>query len=316
MTRRGFKDRLTYKATPVQVSVPASSANLGPAFDALGLALDLRDVYVAQILDEEGFDIDVTGEGADEIPRDGKNLVIKAMLRGFEFMGGKPRGIALRALNVIPHGRGLGSSAGAIVGGLSLARGLVLNGHQLMSDADVIALATDLEGHPDNISAALLGGATIAWMENRMGIPTGCAVKIPVHQQIRALVLVPTNHLSTAKARRLLPDTISHSEATINAGRSALLVHALSAHPELLFPATEDHLHQEFRREGMARSVDLMKKLRAAGVAAMISGAGPSILILHTGNEQERDEIIKSAGESFTPMDLAVSANGIEVASA
>ena len=314
MSRRN-KDRLTYKATPVQVSVPASSANLGPAFDALGLALDLRDVYVAQILDDEGFDIDVTGEGADEIPRDSKNLVIKAMMRGFEFMGGKPRGVALRALNTIPHGRGLGSSAGAIVGGLSLARGLVLNGQQLMSDNDLIALATDLEGHPDNVSAALLGGATIAWVEDRMGVATGCATKITVHPDIRALVLVPTSHLSTAKARRLLPETITHHAASINVGRSALLVHALSSHPELLFPATEDHLHQEFRREGMARSVDLMKKLRAAGVAATISGAGPSILVVHTGNQQERDEIVKSAGEHFTPFDLDISARGAEVAS-
>ena len=316
MSRRGFKDRLTYKATPVQVTVPASAANIGPGFDALGVALELRDIYVAQILDDEGFDIDVTGEGADDIPRDGKNLVIKSMLRGFEFMGGKPRGIALRALNVIPHGRGLGSSAGAIVGGLALARGLVLNGQQLMNDDDLIALATDLEGHPDNVSAALLGGATIAWMENRMGVPTGCAVKIPVHPDIRALVLVPNHHLSTAKARRLLPETISHSAATINVGRSALLVHALTAQPGLLFPATEDHLHQEFRREGMARSLDLMNKLRAAGVAATISGAGPSLLILHTGNQQERDEIVKSAGESYSPHDLAISTAGVEVASA
>ncbi|NDC13604.1 MAG: homoserine kinase, partial [Actinobacteria bacterium] len=114
---RGFKDRLTYKATPVQVSVPATSANLGPGFDALAIALELRDIYVAQILDEETFDVDVTGEGADEVKKDSKHLVIKAMMRGFEFMGGKPRGIALRALNQIPHGRGLGSSAAAIVGG-------------------------------------------------------------------------------------------------------------------------------------------------------------------------------------------------------
>ena len=159
---RGFKDRLTYKATPIQVSVPASAANLGPGFDALALAFQIRDIYIAQILDEELFDVDVTGEGADEIRKDGKHLVIKAMMRGFEFMGGKPRGIALRALNEIPHGRGLGSSAAAIVGGLNLARNLVLSGSSLMTDDDLIALATDLEGHPDNVAAAALGGATIS----------------------------------------------------------------------------------------------------------------------------------------------------------
>ncbi|MEY2664022.1 MAG: hypothetical protein RIR35_830 [Actinomycetota bacterium] len=310
---RGFKDRLTYKATPMQVSVPASAANLGPGFDALGLALELRDIYVAQILDEEIFDVDVTGEGADEVKKDGKHLVIKAMMTGFEFMGGKPRGIALRALNNIPHGRGLGSSAAAIVGGLSLSRSLVLSGNNLMNDDDLISLATDLEGHPDNVSAAALGGATISWMENRVGVATGCATKFTVDQSIRALVLMPSTQLSTGKARKMLPDHVPHKDAAINAGRSALLVHALSIHPELLFAATEDHLHQQYRREGMPRSVDLVNKIRGAGVAAMISGAGPSVLVLHTGSSAEHDDIVRTAGEHFTPLDLEVSALGAQI---
>ena len=116
----------TFKAQPMQVQVPATSANLGPGFDCLGLALTMFDRYIAQVQDEPGVDVDVTGEGADDVARSDKNLVIKAMYKGFEFLGGKPRGIALRQLNVIPHGRGLGSSASAIVGGLSLARALVL----------------------------------------------------------------------------------------------------------------------------------------------------------------------------------------------
>lgn len=310
MMSRGFKDRLTYKATPMQVSVPASSANLGPGFDAIGLALELRDVYVAQILDEELFDVDVTGEGADEVKKDGKHLVIKAMMSGFEFMGGKPRGIALRALNNIPHGRGLGSSAAAIVGGLSLARSLVLSGNNLMKDEDLVALATDLEGHPDNVSAAALGGATISWMENRVGVATGCAAPFTVDPSIRALLLLPSTQLSTGKARKMLPEQVPHKDATINAGRSALLVHALSIRPELLFAATEDHLHQQYRREGMPRSIDLVNKLRAAGVAAMISGAGPSVLVLHTGSAVEHDDIVRTAGEHFSPLDLEISAQG------
>lgn len=313
---RGFKDRLTYKATPIQVQVPASAANLGPGFDALGLALELRDIYVAQILDEEGFDVDVTGEGADEVKKDGKHLVIKAMMAGFEFMGGKPRGIALRALNAIPHGRGLGSSAAAIVGGLSLARGLVLSGSNLMSDDDLIALATDMEGHPDNIAAAALGGATISWMEDRASVATGCASRFSVDPSVRALVFLPHTQLSTGKARRMLPETVPHKDAAINAGRAALLVHALSVRPELLFAATEDHLHQEYRREAMPRSVDLVRKLRGAGVAAMISGAGPSVLVLHSGTNAEHDDIVKSAGEHFTPMDLEVATTGATVANA
>lgn len=313
---RGFKDRLTYKATPMQVQVPASAANLGPGFDALALALELRDIYVAQILDDEGFDVDVTGEGADEVKKDGKHLVIKAMMAGFEFMGGKPRGIALRALNSIPHGRGLGSSAAAIVGGLSLARGLVLSGNNLMSDDDLIALATDMEGHPDNIAAAALGGATISWMEDRASVATGCASRFSVDPSVRALVFLPHTQLSTGKARRMLPESVPHKDAAINAGRAALLVHALSVHPELLFAATEDHLHQEYRREAMPRSVDLVRKLRGAGVAAMISGAGPSVLVLHSGTNAEHDDIVRSAGEHFTPMDLEVATTGATVSNA
>lgn len=313
---RGFKDRLTYKATPVQVSVPASAANLGPGFDALALALELRDIYVAQILDEEGFDVDVTGEGADEIKKDGKHLVIKAMMAGFEFMGGRPRGIALRALNVIPHGRGLGSSAAAIVGGLSLARGLVLSGNTMMSDDDLIALATDLEGHPDNVAAATFGGATISWMENRASVATGCASRFSVDPSIRALLFLPHTQLSTGRARRMLPETVPHKDASVNSGRSALLVHALSVRPELLFAATEDHLHQEYRREAMPRSVDLVRKLRGAGVAAMISGAGPSVLVLHSGTNAEHDDIVRSAGDHFNPMDLEVAIAGAVVSNA
>lgn len=313
---RGFKDRLTYKATPMQVQVPASTANLGPGFDALALALELRDIYVAQILDDEGFDVDVTGEGADEVKKDGKHLVIKAMMAGFEFMGGKPRGIALRALNAIPHGRGLGSSAAAIVGGLSLARGLVLSGNNLMSDDDLIALATDMEGHPDNIAAAALGGATISWMEDRASVATGCASRFSVDPSVRALVFLPHTQLSTGKARRMLPESVPHKDAAINAGRAALLVHALSVHPQLLFAATEDHLHQEYRREAMPRSVDLVRKLRGAGVAAMISGAGPSVLVLHSGTNAEHDDIVRSAGEHFTPMDLEVATTGATVSNA
>ena len=236
---------LTFKATMAQISVPATSANIGPGFDCFGLALELRDRYAAQVLDDETFDVDVTGEGAEEVKKDSKNLVIKSMLRGFEHMGGKPRGIALRALNVIPHGRGLGSSASAIVGGLALARSLVLTGEQYMSDNDLITLATELEGHPDNVAAAFYGGATIAWVESKINTDgsntnIGKAVSLKVDDRIKALLLVPDNQLATAKARKLLPESISHQDAVLNSSRTALLVHALSERPDLLFTATED----------------------------------------------------------------------------
>jgi len=302
------KGRLTFKATMAQVSVPATSANLGPGFDSLGLALDLRDRYAAQVLDDATFDVDVSGEGSAEIKKDKNNLVIKAMLHGFEHMGQKPKGIALRQLNVIPHGRGLGSSAAAIVGGLALARSLVLGGDQLLTDDEMIALGTELEGHPDNIAAAVLGSATIAWIENGMGK----AVGIKVDPKIKALLFIPESHLATAKARKLLPETIPHQDAVLNASRAALLVHAISNRPDLLLEATQDLLHQNYRADAMPKSMALVTKLRAAGVPAMISGAGPSVLVLHTLDDLEIDEVIKVGAGSFSAQKLGISTHGVE----
>jgi homoserine kinase len=311
--------RLNFKAAMVQVSVPATSANLGPGFDCFGLALDIRDRYAAQILDEPGFDIDISGEGADEVKKDKSNLVIRAMLRGFEhmgskdFTGSKARGIALRQLNVIPHGRGLGSSAAAIVGGLTLARELVLGGDQLMTDEDLIALGTELEGHPDNIGAAVLGGATIAWSSiDSDGSEIGRAVATKVDPRIKAIVFIPEAHLSTSKARKLLPETISHHDAALNSARTALLVHALQSRPDLLLEATTDLLHQEYRTEAMPKSLALVNKLRAAGVAATVSGAGPSVLVLHTLDDLEAEEVMRLAASSFTAQKVAISQHGVQ----
>jgi len=304
--------RLTFKAQMAQVSVPASSANLGSGFDTFALALDLRDRYAAQVLDEAIFDVDVTGEGADEVKRDKNNLVVKAALRGFEFMGQKPRGLALRALNVTPHGRGLGSSASAIVGGLALARELVLGGEQLMSLEEMMFLATELEGHPDNVAAAIYGGASVAWMEDIYGVQTGRAVSIPVHHEIKAVLFIPENHLSTSKARKLLPETISHREAVTNSSRTALLSIALATRPDLLLTATEDFLHQSYRREAYPKSMALVEELRAKGVAATISGAGPSVLALHTHHEGALKEVISAAPGGFHAQELAISRSGVQ----
>ena len=307
---------LTFKATMAQVSVPASSANIGPGFDSFAIALEMRDRYAAQILDDESFDVDVTGEGADQVKKDAKNLIKKSMMRGFEHMGGKPRGIALRALNVIPHGRGLGSSASAIVGGLALARSLVLTGEQYMSDEDLITLATELEGHPDNVAAAFYGGATIAWLESKInseGVSSnvGRAVSLKVDDRIKALLLVPENQLSTAKARKLLPESISHQDAVLNSSRTALLVHALAERPDLLFTATEDLLHQKYREEAMPKSIALVEKLRGAGLAAVVSGAGPSVMVLYSGAEDEIDQI-QSVSPGFTAMKLSIAKTGVQ----
>jgi len=303
--------RLTFKAQLAQVSVPATSANLGSGFDTFGLALDLRDRYAAQVLDEAIFDVDVSGEGADEVKRDKNHLVIKAMLRGFEFMGQKPRGLALRALNVTPHGRGLGSSASAIVGGLALARELVLGGEQYMSSDEMMLLATELEGHPDNVAAAIHGGATIAWMEDIYGVKTGRAVSIPVHHDLKAALFIPETHLSTAKARKLLPTTVSHGDAVLNSSHTALLSVALSTRPDLLLTATEDFLHQTYRAEAYPKSMALLEQLRSDGLAAMISGAGPAVLVLHATAEVKLAEAINSPPTGFLVKELAISRAGV-----
>ena len=311
-------NRLTFKAQLAQVSVPASSANLGAGFDTFALALDIRDRYAAQILDDATFDVDVSGEGADEVKRDKNHLVIKAMMRGFEHMGQKPKGLALRALNVTPHGRGLGSSSSAIVGGLALARELVLGGEEYMSDDDIMMIATELEGHPDNVAAALRGGATIAWMQELTlgstdtGIGIGRSISIPVNAQIKAVVFIPENTLSTSKARKLLPDTVPHRDAVMNASHAALLSIALSTRPELLFTATEDFLHQGYRTAGFPKSMELVNKLRKSGVAAMISGAGPSVLALHTGDGAAATAIIEATTSGFKAQSVAISRTGVE----
>jgi homoserine kinase len=300
----------TFRAQAMQVQVPGTSANLGPGFDSLGLALGLHDRYIAQVLDEQVIDIDISGEGADAIPRNEKNLVIKSMYKGFEFLGGKPRGIALRALNVIPHTRGLGSSASAIVGGLSLARALVLGGNERMSNEDMLNLANEMEGHPDNVAAAIFGGATIAWQELQHGQNVALSVQVEVDPRISAIAFIPSTSVSTSKARKMLPDLITHADAVKNSAHTALLVHALQHRPDLLHTATEDFLHQSYRADAMPASFTLLMRLRNAGVAAFISGAGPTILVLHTGGSAEVDELTRAAGDRFTAMALGISRTG------
>lgn len=306
----------TFKAQPMQVQVPATSANLGPGFDCLGLALNMHDRYMAQVMDEPGVDIDVTGEGADLVPRTEKNLVIKAMYKGFDFLGGRPRGISLRQLNVIPHGRGLGSSAAAIVGGLALARALVLGGNERMSHEDMLNIANEMEGHPDNVAAAIYGSANIAWQEAQRGDVVAQSINIQVDPRIGVLAFIPSTELSTSKARRMLPESIPHHEAVQNSINTAVLVQALQHRPDLLLSATQDYLHQSYRQDAMPQSFALMTKFRQAGVAAFISGAGPTVLVLHTGGDGEAAELEHAAGQKFAMIQLGVSRAGVTVITA
>ena len=294
----------------MQVQVPASSANLGPGFDSFGLALAMHDRYVAQVLDDAVLDIDVTGEGADEVPRTDKNLLVKAMYKGFDFLGGRPKGLAIRALNVNPHGRGLGSSASAIIGGLVLARSLVLNGEDKMTDQILLSLATDMEGHPDNVSASLYGGATISWFETVKGHAQAQSIQLTVDARIQAIAYVPSKALATSKARKLLPESIPFADAVRNTSNAAIMSHALTQRPELLFTATEDFLHQSYRAEAMPESIALMNKLRGAGLAAFISGAGPTVLLLHTGDQREVEELKLAGGAHFVAHPLEIATRG------
>jgi homoserine kinase len=300
----------TFKANPIQVQVPATSANLGPGFDSFGLAFGMYDRYVAQILDEGGLDIDVTGEGADEVPLTDKNLLVKAMYKGFDYLGGKPKGLAVRALNVIPHGRGLGSSASAIIGGLVLARSLVLTGTEKMSDEALLNLANDMEGHPDNVAAALFGGATIAWQDLNNGKAVAHAVHLPVDPRVKVMAFIPATPLATKKARAMLPDVIPFADAQRNTSNAALMTQALTIRPDLLFTATEDFLHQRYRSDAMPASYALMTKLRAAGIAAFISGAGPTVLALHTEGEEETLQLSRAGGAKFEGKSLEIASRG------
>ncbi|NYF54941.1 homoserine kinase [Micromonospora purpureochromogenes] len=266
---------LTFASGPVRVRVPATSANLGPGFDALGLALGLHDDVAAEVT-SGGVRVSVTGEGAGELPEDDRHLVARAMRATFDLLGGHPPGLALECVNRIPQARGLGSSSAAIVAGVLLARALVTDGPARLDDDGVLRLTAEIEGHPDNVAPCLLGGFTVAWTE-----PGGArAVSLPVAAGIRPTVFVPAERGLTATARAALPVTVPHADAAQNAGRAALLVHALTAEPALLLPATVDRLHQDYRAPGMPGTAALVSALRAADVAAVVSGAGPTVLAL------------------------------------
>ncbi len=261
--------------------VGASSANLGPGFDSFGLALGLLDEVRVRVTSTPGVVVEVAGEGSGELAGGEQHLVVRALRRAVRAAGvQQPPGLHLLCQNSIPHGRGLGSSAAAVVAGLvagqSLAR--TATGDDRLDVDHLLALATEIEGHPDNAAAALLGGLTVSWTQG--GRPR--AVRVTPHPEIVALLLVPDLRLATRHARSLLPTTVSHADAAANAARAALLVLALTQDPGLLLTATEDRLHQSQRRPGMPQTLDLVDRLRAAGRPAVVSGAGPSVLVLST----------------------------------
>jgi homoserine kinase len=266
---------------PSRVSVPATSANLGPGFDSLGLALDLRDELEGELAGS-GLVVEVTGPGTGVVPLTEEHLVVRAMRTAFDVLGGQPPGLRLTCRNAIPHARGLGSSSAAIVGGLVLARALTDGGVERLDDAALLALAVEMEGHPDNVAPALHGGFVISGRDERGQV---YAVGSPVDPQVAADVFVPPEPLSTEVARGLLPSTVPHTEAAADAGAAALLVAALAHRPDQLWRGTRDFLHQDYRRPAMPASLRLVDRLRADGHAAVVSGAGPTVLALVVGTD-------------------------------
>lgn len=270
---------MSFVSGPVTVRVPASSANLGPGFDTLGLALSLYDEITVEAVGDS-LVVDVEGEGAEELPRDSRHLVVDSMNRAFRELGESPSGLRVSSRNVIPHGRGLGSSAAAIVGGIVAARALTEGGLDRLGDDEALRLANEIEGHPDNVAAALLGGLTIAWTASGVGK----AVRLDALTDVA--VFIPPVSVSTHTARCVLPAKVSHADAAANAGRAALLVAALvGGRSDVLFAATEDRLHQDYRAPEMPASHEFMSALRAEGIPAIISGAGPTVLAFSSGSD-------------------------------
>jgi len=294
----------------VRVRVPASSANLGPGFDTFGLALAVYDEIEVTAVDGPSA-VRVEGIGAGAVPEDEANLVVRAAARAFAHAGVPMPGLAMRARNVIPHGSGLGSSAAAIVSGLVAAKGL-LEPERVLTADELLVLATEMEGHPDNVASALLGGLTIAWTVD--GRPR--AKQLIVHRGVSPLVCIPDFSVSTEHARSLQPESVPYADAVFNLSRSALLVAALVQSPELLFEATEDRLHQDYRASAMPETYELVQRLRLDGHAAVVSGAGPSILVLASDPAARAEAaaiVAESARSHWESLMLAVDVRGATV---
>jgi homoserine kinase len=301
---------------PVRVRVPASSANLGPGYDALGLALGLHDLVTAEVVDGPAGSVrlEVVGEGADTVSLDESHLVHRCVVRGLRHLGADVPALSLHCRNAVPHGRGLGSSSAAIVAGLGVARALVPDGAERWDDLALFRLAAEIEGHPDNVAPATFGGLTVSW---RSGTAYD-SVRLEVAAGPAFVVLVPPEPLATSVARGLLPEHVPHRDAAHAAGRAALLVACLSQGPDRvpdwrsrLLAATEDRLHQDSRAPAMPGSARLIAELRSRGIAAVVSGAGPTVLAVC--EPAEVDEIVAAVPDGWWARRLDVDVTGLAV---
>lgn len=290
--------------TAVTVEVPGSSANLGPGFDTLGLALTIHDTVEAEVT-ESGLEIIIHGEGADELPRDSSHLVARALGATLTEAQAFAPGIRLTCTNRIPQTRGLGSSAAAAAAGVLAANALA--GSPFDTDR-LVQLASAFEGHPDNAGASVLGSGVVSWTEvpvDGYSKPIYKAVGIPVHGSIRATALVPAFHASTQAVRRVLPSHVTHVDARFNVSRTAVMTVALQSRPDLLWEGTRDRLHQPYRADVLPVTAEWVNRLRNRGYAAYLSGAGPTVLVLST--EPVEDSLLAEAREAgLAVLDLGV----------
>lgn len=291
--------------TKAIVTVPASSANLGPGFDTLGIALSLYDTVEVEVTNS-GLEVEIFGEGAEDLPRDGSHLVVKAIRSALNAADVSVPGLRVACNNNIPQSRGLGSSASAAVAGVAAGNGLA--GFPL-TDQQVVQLSSAFEGHPDNAAASVLGSAVVSWTTvpvDGHSLPEYKAVTVDVHKDIKATALVPNFHASTQAVRRVLPSHVTHGDATFNVSRTAVQVVALQNYPELLWEGTRDRLHQPYRADVLPVTSEWVNRLRNRGFAAYLSGAGPTAMVLHT--EPIDESILRDAREAglrVIPLEVA-----------
>ncbi|HTM84490.1 MAG TPA: homoserine kinase [Mycobacterium sp.] len=289
------------------VAVAASSANLGPGFDSLGLALGLYDEVFVETVDS-GLVVQVEGEGAGQVPLTSDHLVVQGIRRGLREVGVDVPGLVVRCRNAIPHQRGLGSSASAVVSGLAVVNGLVAQlDRPGLSESQLIQLASEFEGHPDNAAAAVLGGPVVSWTVSKAdGVADYAAVPLRLHPDIHLFPAIPELRSSTAETRMLLPEQVSHRDARFNVSRAALLVVALTERPDLLPEATEDLLHQPQRAAAQPESARFLQLLRRHGIAAVLSGAGPAVIALSTAAELPAEVLEDPAARPFNVAEMQV----------
>nr|WP_313774383.1 homoserine kinase [Mycobacterium sp.] len=285
--------------------VAASSANLGPGFDSLGLALSLYDEITVETTDS-GLSIEVEGQGAGQVPLTADHLVVRAIQRGLAAAGLQAAGLNVQCRNAIPHSRGLGSSAAAVVGGLAVVNGFAVQCDSAKLTLDeLVQLSSEFEGHPDNASAAVLGGAVVSWTVAGSDPARYDAARLQLHPDIRFFPAVPETRSSTAATRGLLPEQVSHADARFNLARAAMLVVALTERPDLLLEATGDRLHQAQRASAMPASAEYLAILRRCGVAAVLSGAGPAVIALTDGSDLPAQALVYGAANGFTVTEMS-----------